>query len=165
MNALDTIRQKASIGIVTLLWINVALIIVRNLYLAAGVDVTAVAAAVVVAGLASLLWARERTGATTRIVTSMAHAAQVGILVFVFSGSSLQIDIHMYFFASLAMCAVWVDRRAIFAYAGFVALHHALLFFFASAAIFRANPVSCASCCTPSLSWQRRAFSLPSSMP
>ncbi|SFB53017.1 methyl-accepting chemotaxis protein [Rhizobium sp. NFR07] len=136
MNALETIRQKASMGIVTLLWINVALIIARNFYLPDGMDISAMVAAVVIGGMGTLLWLNDRTGATTRVVTSMAHAAQVGILVFLFSGSPLQIDVHMYFFASLAMCAVWVDRRAIFAYASFVIVHHLLLFLFASAAVF-----------------------------
>jgi methyl-accepting chemotaxis protein len=136
MNALETIRQKASMGIVALLWLNVALIVARNFYLPDGMDISAIVAAVVIGAMGTLLWLNDRTGATTRVVTSMAHAAQVGILVFLFAGSPLQIDIHMYFFASLAMCAVWVDRRAIVAYAGFVAAHHLLLFVFASAAVF-----------------------------
>lgn len=136
MNALDKIRQKASIGIIALLWINVALIILRNLFRSEGIDLGMIAAATIIGILPSVVWNRDRTGPTTRVITSMAHAASVAVLVFSFSGSPLQIDMHMYFFASLAICAVWVDWRAILGYAAFVSLHHILLFFFSSLAVF-----------------------------
>ncbi|WEO75084.1 methyl-accepting chemotaxis protein [Agrobacterium vitis] len=136
MNALDKIRQKSSIGILVLLWINVALIILRNLLRSEGVDLATVVTAIIMGTLASVLWNSDRTGPTTRVVTSMAHAASVAILVFSFSGSPLQIDMHMYFFANLAICAVWVDWRAILAYAAFVSVHHILLFFVSSLAVF-----------------------------
>ena len=136
MNALETIRQKASIGIVALLWINAALVAIRVLSLPGNIDFGAIAAATVAGALGTALWLNDRTGATTRVVTSMAHAAQVGVLVYAFSGSPLQIDIHMYFFASLAMCAVWVDWRAILAYATFLIVHHFVLFLVSSMAVF-----------------------------
>ncbi|WP_236735633.1 methyl-accepting chemotaxis protein [Agrobacterium tumefaciens] len=119
-----------------LLWINVVLIILRNVFRSEGADLATVVTAVIIGTLASFLWASDRTGPTTRVVTSMAHAASVAVLVFSFSGSPLQIDMHLYFFANLAICAVWVDWRAILAYATFVSVHHILLFFFSSLAIF-----------------------------
>ncbi|WP_157213405.1 hypothetical protein [Rhizobium sp. CF122] len=66
----------------------------------------------------------------------MAHAALVALLVYSFSGSPLQIDIHMYFFATLAICAAWIDWRAIIAYAAVVAVHHLVLFFLLPVAVF-----------------------------
>ncbi|MHB0952337.1 MAG: methyl-accepting chemotaxis protein [Allorhizobium sp.] len=136
MNALNTLRHKASVGIVSLLWVNLLLIALRNLMRVEGFDVLSVLASLVIVGSATLNWSRDRTGPTTRVVTSMAHAATVAILVYAFSGSPLQIDIHMYFFASLAICAVWIDWRAIVGYAALVAVHHVLLFFVMPVAIF-----------------------------
>jgi methyl-accepting chemotaxis protein len=45
----------------------------------------------------------------------------------------------MYFFANLAICAAWLDRRAILAYTGFVAVHHLVLFFALPYAVFPGN--------------------------
>ncbi len=128
MNSLAQLRSTASIGIVGLLWINLVFIVARNLFGTGGFDVLSVASGLVIVASATVLWWRDRTGETTRIVTSMAQAATVAILVYNFSGSPLQIDLHMYFFASLAICAAWIDWRAIAGYAALVAAHHMLLF-------------------------------------
>jgi len=136
MNALNALRDKASTGIVALLWLNLALVALRNAFRAEGFDIFSVIATLLIVGTATLSWMKDRTGATTRVVTSMAHAATVAVLVYAFAGSPLQIDIHMYFFASLAICAVWIDWRAIVGYAALVAVHHVLLFFVMPFAIF-----------------------------
>lgn len=136
MNSLGILREKAAIGIVALLWIDVLLIATRMVLRAEGFELLPLAAALIVVGSATASWMSDRTGPTTRVVTSMAHAACVAILVYAFSGSALQIDIHMYFFASLAICAVWIDWRAVVGYAALVAVHHILLFFAMPLAIF-----------------------------
>ncbi|MBB4185601.1 methyl-accepting chemotaxis protein [Sinorhizobium terangae] len=136
MSALEEIRQKVSPGIIALLWINVALITITTVMRADGFDRFAVGAAVVIVVSATVGWIRDRTGPTTRIVTAMAHAATVALLVFAFSGSPLQIDMHMYFFASLAICAAWIDWRAIVGYAVLVSVHHLLLYFVSPFAVF-----------------------------
>ncbi|MBP1883219.1 methyl-accepting chemotaxis protein [Sinorhizobium mexicanum] len=136
MSALEKIRQKVSPGIVALLWINVALIILTTAMRADGFDRFAAGAALVIVASATVGWIRDRTGPTTRIVTAMAHAATVALLVFAFSGSPLQIDMHMYFFASLAICAAWIDWRAIVGYAALVSVHHLLLYFVSPFAVF-----------------------------
>ncbi len=136
MNSLAQLRSTASIGIVGLLWGNLIFIVVRNWFSAGEFHVLSVAAGLLIVASATALWWRERTGATTRIVTSMAQAATVAILVYDFSGSPLQIDLHMYFFASLAICAAWIDWRAIAGYAALVAAHHLLLFLIMPLAAF-----------------------------
>ncbi len=115
MNELKKLRDIASYGIVGLLWINFALIMLRNLLREQGADWMMILVTLALLVPATLLWAKDHTGASTRMVTSMANAATVAILVFAFQGSPLQIDLHMYFFASLAICAAWIDWRAIIA--------------------------------------------------
>ena len=136
MNALDNLRLKASYGTTALLWLNVVLIALGGWLGPAGFSIASLAAGVAIAGLATVFWLRDKSGATTRVVSSMALAAQVGLLVYVFSGAPYQIDMHMYFFASLAICAVWVDWRAIVAYAALVAVHHLSLYVAMPAAVF-----------------------------
>jgi methyl-accepting chemotaxis protein len=136
MNALDDLRLKASYGTTTLLWFNVLLSLLASWVSPAGFSVVSLVAGLAIAGLATGFWMNSKSGPTTRVVHSMALAAQVGLLVFDFSGSSYQIDIHMYFFATLAICAVWVDWRAIVAYSALVAVHHLSLYVMMPAAVF-----------------------------
>jgi methyl-accepting chemotaxis protein len=136
MNSLAQLRSNACIGIVGLLWANLLFILARSLFGTDVFDWLPVAAAFVIVCSATALWWQDRTGPTTRIVTSMAQAATVVILVYDFSGSPLQIDLHMYFFASLAICAAWIDWRAIAGYATLVAVQHLLLFFVMPLAAF-----------------------------
>lgn len=136
MNELKNLRDRVSYGIVALLWVNFALIVVRNLVREEGADWMTILATLALLVPATLLWSRDRTGPTTRMVTSVANAATVGILVFAFQGSPLQIDLHMYFFASLAICAAWIDWRAIVGYAALVAVHHLLLYVAMPLAVF-----------------------------
>ncbi|MDQ0318163.1 methyl-accepting chemotaxis protein [Pararhizobium capsulatum DSM 1112] len=136
MNALYNLRRTVSSGILALLWIDVAVILLRNGMRPQGFDVVSVAASVLIAGVATACWMIDRTGPTTRLVSSMAHAAAVAVLVYTFSGSSLQIDMHMYFFATLAICAAWIDWRAILGYTAVVATHHLALYFVLPWAVF-----------------------------
>ncbi|KPF41959.1 methyl-accepting chemotaxis protein [Rhizobium sp. AAP43] len=136
MNALAKLRGWAGTAIISLLWVNLALLAARLGLREAGMDLMALVAGAAIVGLSTMIWLRDRTGSTTRLVTSMGQAAMVALLVLAFEGSPLQIDIHMYFFATLAICAIWIDWRAIVGYAGLVALHHTVIYFLLPAAVF-----------------------------
>jgi methyl-accepting chemotaxis protein len=136
MNALDDLRLKASYGTMALTWLNALLIAVGGWLAPAGFSFVASGAGIATAALATGFWLRDKSGATTRVVNSMALAAQVALLVYIAAGSAYQIDMHMYFFATLAICAVWVDWRAIVAYAALVAVHHLSLYVAMPAAVF-----------------------------
>ncbi|WP_152048699.1 methyl-accepting chemotaxis protein [Aureimonas psammosilenae] len=127
MSSIDQIRSRAAIGTLALLWINVALLGARALF---GPEASALVfglGGTLVAGLATLAWRRDPIGAGTRWVSGFCHAALVSLLVYSFSGSPLQIDMHMYFFAVLAVCAAWTDWRPLVAFAGFTAVQHLVL--------------------------------------
>lgn len=136
MKSLDKLRHYASTGIISLLWVNVALILCAALIRFEELPFAHVAATLIIACFATACWYSDKIGATTRIVTSMANGAMVAILVAVFEGSDLQIDIHMYFFATLAICAAWIDWRAITGYALLVAVHHILFYVAIPHAVF-----------------------------
>jgi methyl-accepting chemotaxis protein len=136
MSALDRLRGQYSIAIVVLLWLNAALIALRAPFAIEASAVVLVIGGIAVAGGATASWLADRTGVATRIVTSLALAAQTALLVYGFSGSLLQIDMHMYFFAMLAVCAGWIDWRATFAFSGLTAVHHLLFYFLIPWAVF-----------------------------
>jgi len=136
MNYMTSLRTRAAIAIVSLLWINLGMMAVRYWWGMDADPIIVLGGGAAIAGIATLTWWNDRTGTATQISTALAHAASVALLVYAFSGSPLQIDMHMYFFASLAICASWVDWRPILAFAGLTAVHHLVLFFIIPAAVF-----------------------------
>jgi methyl-accepting chemotaxis protein len=136
MNYMTSLRTRAAIAIVSLLWINLGMMVLRYLWGMEADPVIVLGGGAAIAGAATLTWWRDRTGTATQISTALAHAASVALLVYAFSGSPLQIDMHMYFFASLAICASWVNWQPILAFAGLTAVHHLALFFLIPAAVF-----------------------------
>ncbi|WP_161784972.1 methyl-accepting chemotaxis protein [Hoeflea sp. BAL378] len=136
MTYMTSLRTRAAIAIVALLWINLLMMGLRFWWGMSADPVIVLGGGTAIAGVATLTWWRDRIGTATQISTALAHAASVALLVYAFSGSPLQIDMHMYFFASLAICASWVSWRPIIAFAGLTAVHHLLLFFVLPAAVF-----------------------------
>ena len=136
MTALLALRSRVALGILALVGLNTLLILACQMFRPAGLDIMTAVVALIVAALAVGSFLQDRTGPATRIVTSLTLAGQTALLVFTFEGSHLQIDMHMYFFATLAITAAWLDWRAVVAYAGFVAVHHLLLSYALPAAVF-----------------------------
>lgn len=146
MSALDTLRFRASYGVTSLLWGNLLLSIAAALFGPTGATYVALASSFLIAAFSTALWMRDKAGPTTRIVSSIGLAAQVALLVYQFEGSGYQIDMHMYFFATLAICAAWVDWRAIVGYAAVVAVHHLALYFLLPAAVSPLPTLNSAGC-------------------
>jgi len=135
MTALVSIRHLVSRFMLALLWLHLPLIGATALLL--GVDwIGPVAGAALFAVLATAAWRFDRDGAVARPVMGVALVMMVSLLVFVFSGHPWQIDLHMYFFAALAVLAAFCDWRTLLVAAGAVALHHLALNFLLPLAVF-----------------------------
>jgi methyl-accepting chemotaxis protein len=136
MDALTLLRRQFGGFLIAYLWGNVALIAALVLWRHdAAAFVTILSSAALALG-ASLSWWRDRTGAMTRVASAMSMAALVCIMVYAMTGHIYQIDVHMYFFAALALIAGWCDARALIAYSAVVAVHHLTLNFLMPAAVF-----------------------------
>jgi methyl-accepting chemotaxis protein len=70
------------------------------------------------------------------MVSSLALAVLACELVYVFDGHGYQVDMHMYFFAALAVVAGWCDWRALVGYSAIVAVHHLGLNYVMPTAVF-----------------------------
>jgi len=136
MSALNVLRSRFGRFFIAYLWLNTVLVPIVSLSATGTVDVRALAAAMLITGLATFCWWRDRTGSMTRIVTSTAMAALVSLLVYCLKGNELQIDVHMYFFAALALAAGWCDVRALIGYSAVVAIHHLVLNYAIPSAVF-----------------------------
>lgn len=75
-------------------------------------------------------------GLTQRLFLSVALVLMIGVLVAVLDGDPWQIDMHMYFFAALAMLTAFCDWRALLAATVAIALHHLSLNFLLPLAVF-----------------------------
>ncbi|PHP65701.1 chemotaxis protein [Zhengella mangrovi] len=136
MDGLTAIRRNASNFSIGLLWLNVGLVAAR---MAWGTDASLAVLAIgalALAGSATALWSIDRTGKQTGTAIGAAQAGLIALLVYAFTGSSLQIDIHMYFFAVLAALAFWVDWRPLVAFTAVTALHHTVLYVLLPHAVF-----------------------------
>jgi methyl-accepting chemotaxis protein len=124
--------QAASIA---LLWLHIPLAIVIGLALGTG-WLSPALLMLAMAGIATLSWRTAGNSLSTSLVVAVALMGGVSVIAFQFTGSPWQIDIHMYFFATLAFLVAYCDYRPIIAGTVAVALHHLLLNFILPAAIF-----------------------------
>src|SRR5512147_2738287 len=76
------------------------------------------------------------SGVAQRLFLAVAMMLTVSCVLATMQGKPWQIDVHMYFFASLAMLVAFCDWRPILAATVTVALHHLILNFALPALVF-----------------------------
>ena len=80
--------------------------------------------AILLAILPCVMAMQGRTDATARMMASITVMLMPVLMLFVFEGQPWQVDLHMTFFALLAIVAMLCDWKAVCAGAGVVAVHH-----------------------------------------
>lgn len=126
---LDMLRKHFAHFFIPFLWVNVALVGAASYFLSPEIAPYATGMAFFLAVVPTLAWRQSATGPLTRYLSSASMAGLVALILASFSGTSFQIDMHMYFFATLAIVAGWCDWRAIVVNAAVVAVHHLALNF------------------------------------
>jgi len=134
-NALQSLRAGFGKVIVGFLWLLGAVVIAAA-FAHGSAPLAVTLLALLFAGAPTLAWAGDQTGPATRHLSSMAISGLVALLVFAFARSTFQIDMHMAFFAGLAIAAVWCCSVSIILAGGVVAVHHLLLNFVYPYAVF-----------------------------
>ncbi|RKK03382.1 response regulator [Pseudoroseomonas wenyumeiae] len=135
MVELEKLRVGFARFLVLFLWAHVPLVVL----VAQGVGRPPVAPALFAAALAGALhltWLRHGAAPPTRYISAAALMAQPALLLYLLSGHPWQMDMHMYFFAGLALLIGWCDWRVVVVAAGAVALHHLTFNLLLPAAIF-----------------------------
>ncbi|WP_267357856.1 MULTISPECIES: methyl-accepting chemotaxis protein [unclassified Methylobacterium] len=128
MNHLNTLRLKFGRSLIAILWVHVLVVAGAEAALNSGLPTLGpIAAVMVLAGTATMLWWRDPTGRATRIVSGLALIGMAAIFLIVFAGHRWQVDLHMYFFACLAVLVGWCDWRVILAATVATAVHHLAL--------------------------------------
>ncbi|MFT4184116.1 MAG: response regulator [Rhizobium sp.] len=135
MNEIARLRAGFGRLLVPILWLHVPLIAAVALYVG-----KPVAMPTLLAGLLAISthvsWHFSGAAATTRYLSSVALMGEPALLVYLTSGLSWQMDMHMYFFAALALVMAWCDARSLLLAATAIALHHLVLNYTVPAAVF-----------------------------
>ena len=139
LSSLEPLRSKHTQILAVAQWAHIVIIIGLGLYISSPnlTQALALSAAIALAGSVSL--AMTGPDLSTRCVIAVGYCMQAATLTYLTSGHPWQIDMHMYFFAALAMSVAMFDVRATFAAAAAIALHHLILNFVAPAFVFPAG--------------------------
>ncbi|WP_298194795.1 methyl-accepting chemotaxis protein [Novosphingobium sp.] len=103
-----------------------ALIIIGGGCVAASSGVMPLLLALAVAAIPLWLVMQGHADVATRLAMGSAVAAMPMILLYQWAGAPLMVDIHMVFFAALAMIAVMADWKPVVCAAALTAVHHLL---------------------------------------
>ena len=132
-SSLDAQRQVAGKLIVMLTWVMVGVVLGARFAVQEPVLGLAIAS-LITAGAATL--AIRIPGSLGRSLSGVALMAQVSLLVAAMGGHAWQTDMHMAYFAALALLVVYCDWKVIAAAAATVAVHHLGLSFLLPQAVF-----------------------------
>ncbi len=88
------------------------------------------------AGAPLASWVANGSAFSTRMTVAAALIGQVSLMVYALAGHPWQADMHMYYFAAIAMLAIFCDGRVVLMGATVTALHHLILNFLFPTAVF-----------------------------
>lgn len=124
-------RNGFATAFVAFLWVNAALVACAAAWRATIPLALCLPSAFGLVAVPTLLWRLREDDPDVPVVCSIALAGLVALLVAIFratgSGPVLQIDVHMYFFACLAVCMGWLDWRSIAAFTAVTIIHHLIM--------------------------------------
>jgi methyl-accepting chemotaxis protein len=135
MDALNELRRNATRFFVLFAWAHLPLAGLA-FWLTNGDITTGAGIVAVVAVSSTIAWRSNAEAAATRFLIAAGAMINVGALLYLFAGHAWQIDVHMYFFAVLAMVAAFCCWQTVLVAAATVAVHHLALNFTLPYAIF-----------------------------
>ncbi|MET0249932.1 MAG: response regulator [Sphingobium sp.] len=135
---LDTLRRSFGKFLVPLFWAHVPLLMIVAALTGSSL-VFAALGGTLLATAYHICWARAGIAPATRYLSAVALVGEPAILLVLLRGHPWQMDMHMYFFAMLALTIGWCDKRAILAAAAATAVHHLLLLYALPSVVFPGN--------------------------
>lgn len=126
---INRLRERFGGLLVWLLWAHVPLFGAAAAWNKAMPIVTAMMIGAILAAIYHLTWLRFGTAPVTRYLASVVLIGEPAFLLVLFSGHPWQMDMHMYFFAVMALNIAWFDRMALILAAAATALHHLVLLY------------------------------------
>ncbi len=132
---ITSIRRLGAQLVMGAIWLIVPMVSVAAIANQNGVIGLPVAS-VLLAVVATICWRLSPDASSIRMTLSVCLMVGISLLVAALGGHDWQTDMHMAYFAALAMLIVFCDWRAIVAATVVVAVHHVMLSLFLPVAIF-----------------------------
>ncbi|WP_052223328.1 methyl-accepting chemotaxis protein [Novosphingobium malaysiense] len=134
MNDLNELRRKGALVLIYVNWLCVAVIGLCAFFAGTGFMPVAVAALITVVPTVQV--ARGGHDSHTRMAIGLALPLYPAILLWQWAGAHWMLDIHMIFFAAIAVLTIMADWRPILVAAGVTAVHHLTTNFAAPSIVF-----------------------------
>jgi two-component system, sensor histidine kinase and response regulator len=135
MAEIITLRTRFAKLLACLLWVHLPLVAVVALVVGHNLG-TPLVIAFLLALSYQLSWWRWGIGPATRYVSAVALMGEPALLVYMLEGNPWQLDMHMYFFAGLALLIAWCDWWTIAIASVAILLHHLALDLLLPLAVF-----------------------------
>ena len=135
MNALNELRELVSKYLLYVLWAHVPITAIAA-FAVGGDWLYSTIGSAVFAAVPTVIGLKNRMSLQYRYSVAVTYIIQIGLMVYVFSGHPWQVDVHMYFFAGLAIVAVLCCWRTIIVATVAIAVHHLALNFILPTAVF-----------------------------
>jgi methyl-accepting chemotaxis protein len=134
--ALVAMRANLMRFLVIWMWLHVPMMAVVGQHIGSEHTTMLTAGTAIVAATLSVLWFFDKTGLALRFTCAVGYPGVVALLVALMKGHPWQMDMHMYFFASLAFIGAMCDWRAVLLSTATIAVHHLALNYMAPALVF-----------------------------
>ncbi|WP_378944687.1 ATP-binding protein [Paracoccus sp. R86501] len=133
---IQILRERFGGMLVWLLWAHVPVLAAAAAWNGVMPVWLAVASGGSLAALYHLTWRRFGNVRISRNLAGIALIGEPAFLLVLFAGHPWQMDMHMYFFAVMALNIAWFDRSALVLSATGIAIHHLLLLYVLPVAVF-----------------------------
>ncbi len=134
MHAVDLLRVRTARFLAIYIAAHLPVVVGLEWLMQDGVGWTSATMAAIAAATGLMAWRAE--GLSQRLFLAVAMMLTVACVLAAMRGQAWQIDIHMYFFAALAMLVAFCDWRVVLAGTVAVAVHHLALNFALPALVF-----------------------------
>ncbi|MBN9469340.1 MAG: chemotaxis protein [Bosea sp.] len=136
MTDVEQLRIRFARIMVAVLWANAALLVATSIHAQPENPLPILICNLGLASFGTATWWLKGTGWVVRQVTSICTMGQVMLLLYIYVGHPYQVDIHMYFFAMLAILAAWLDWRIFISASAAIVAHHTVLSLIYPAGVF-----------------------------
>ena len=134
--ALASLQRQTTKAIAYMLWAHLPIMLGLGLFLGSTALIPSLIISAGLAAIATFSVMTSPSSSATRCLVAASYVLQAAALVLLCSGHPWQVDMHMYFFAALAISVATFDSKAILAAAGVTAIHHLVLNLVAPAWVF-----------------------------
>ena len=125
--AMVSLQRQTTKALAYMLWAHLPVVLGLGMLIGSQALIPSLVISAALSAMATFAIMTSPTSSATRCLVASSYVMQAAVFVFLCQGHAWQIDLHMYFFAAIAISVATFDSKAILAAAGVTALHHLAL--------------------------------------